>query len=244
MVRLRRVRRHRNGFHPTRKPHAQDRPNQPRAAPRNRATTSAQARRRKRDERRGRHWPPPSAPRPRPTRRCPNCNPTSPLPGCAATMRADDCRMPKSALTAAEDAYDKGKQASRDAAAVVKEAKAQAEVGSGQSMDVELADGVTIVRIDHPPVNAFDLGAGRRRSRHRSAASKGRSSSRGRVSASRRASICARSSRAGANTPTASLTRCRRRSSPSSTTRRRWSPRSTGMPSQAAAYWRWPPTSG
>jgi enoyl-CoA hydratase len=25
-------------------------------------------------------------------------------------------------------------------------------------MDVELADGVTIVRIDHPPVNAFDLG--------------------------------------------------------------------------------------
>jgi enoyl-CoA hydratase len=25
-------------------------------------------------------------------------------------------------------------------------------------MQVELADGVTIVRIDHPPVNAFDLG--------------------------------------------------------------------------------------
>jgi enoyl-CoA hydratase len=25
-------------------------------------------------------------------------------------------------------------------------------------MNVELADGVTIVRIDHPPVNAFDLG--------------------------------------------------------------------------------------
>jgi enoyl-CoA hydratase/carnithine racemase len=25
-------------------------------------------------------------------------------------------------------------------------------------MDVELADGVTIVRIDHPRVNAFDLG--------------------------------------------------------------------------------------
>lgn len=25
-------------------------------------------------------------------------------------------------------------------------------------MDVELADGVTTVRIDHPPVNAFDFG--------------------------------------------------------------------------------------
>jgi len=25
-------------------------------------------------------------------------------------------------------------------------------------MKVELADGVTTVRIDHPPVNAFDLG--------------------------------------------------------------------------------------
>ena len=25
-------------------------------------------------------------------------------------------------------------------------------------MQVELADGVTTVRIDHPPVNAFDLG--------------------------------------------------------------------------------------
>jgi hypothetical protein len=44
-------------------------------------------------------------------------------------MRRDDARRrlqnAEDALAAAEDAYDKGKQASRDAAAVVKEAKAQ-----------------------------------------------------------------------------------------------------------------------
>jgi len=46
-----------------------------------------------------------------------------------ARLRRDDARRrlqeADDALTAAEDAYDKGKQASRDAAAVVKEAKAQ-----------------------------------------------------------------------------------------------------------------------
>jgi hypothetical protein len=46
-----------------------------------------------------------------------------------ARMRRDDARRrlqdAEDALTAAEDAYDEGKQASRDAAAVVKEAKAQ-----------------------------------------------------------------------------------------------------------------------
>jgi hypothetical protein len=46
-----------------------------------------------------------------------------------ARLRRDDARRrlqdAESALTAAEDAYDAGKQASRDAAAVVKEAKAQ-----------------------------------------------------------------------------------------------------------------------
>ena len=47
----------------------------------------------------------------------------------AARLRRDDARRrlqdAEHALTAAEDAYDKGKQSSRDAAAVVKEAKAQ-----------------------------------------------------------------------------------------------------------------------
>jgi hypothetical protein len=47
----------------------------------------------------------------------------------AARLRRDDVRRrlqdAESALIAAEDAYDAGKQASRDAAAVVKEAKAQ-----------------------------------------------------------------------------------------------------------------------
>ncbi len=40
-------------------------------------------------------------------------------------MRAERLQDAERALAAAEDAYDKGKQASRDAAAVVKEAKKQ-----------------------------------------------------------------------------------------------------------------------
>src|ERR1700736_4912686 len=76
-----------------------------------------------------------------------------------ARLRRDDARRrlqgADDALTAAEDAYDKGKQASRDAAAVVKEAKAARREVS--VMEGKLADGVPIVRIDHPPVNAFDL---------------------------------------------------------------------------------------
>jgi chromosome segregation ATPase len=50
-----------------------------------------------------------------------------------ARLRRDDARRrlqdAEDALTAAEDAYDRGKQASRDAAAVVKEAKSAAEIG-------------------------------------------------------------------------------------------------------------------
>ena len=47
----------------------------------------------------------------------------------AARLRRDDARRrlqdAERALAAAEDAYDKGKQSSRDAAAVVREAKKQ-----------------------------------------------------------------------------------------------------------------------
>ncbi len=46
-----------------------------------------------------------------------------------ARLRRDDARRrlkdAESALTAAQDAYDKGKQTGRDAAAVVKQAKAR-----------------------------------------------------------------------------------------------------------------------
>ena len=47
------------------------------------------------DKRRGRHWPPPSAPRRRPTTRSTNCRPTSRRPGCGATTRTGGCRTPK-----------------------------------------------------------------------------------------------------------------------------------------------------
>ena len=71
-------------------------------------------------------------------------------------------------------------------------------------MVVEMVDGVSTVRFDHPPVNALDLDLlddviaamrGRRRSRR---------DHRARDGASRRGSTCLRSSRAAPSTPTAS----------------------------------------
>ena len=54
-----------------------------------------------------------------------NFSPISQPPGCDATMRAGGLKDAESALTAAEDAYEQAKKAGRDAAAVVKEAKAR-----------------------------------------------------------------------------------------------------------------------
>jgi len=110
-------------------------------------------------------------------------------------------------------------------------------------MDVELADGVTIVRIDHPPVNAFDQGL----------VDDAVATVRGIqgpivLTGTGKCFSAGVDLRAIIDGPPEYTDRFLAAVSAAFlavfATRHRWSPRSMDMPSPAAAFWRWPPTSG
>ena len=110
-------------------------------------------------------------------------------------------------------------------------------------MDVEVVDGVTTVRINHPPVNAFDLGV----LDDAVATVRGIEGPIVLTGAGRcfSAGVDLRALIDGGSDYTDRFLAAGSAAFlPSSITRRRWSRRSTDMRSPAAVYWQWPPTSG